>query len=463
MNEPAAPRLSLAQKLAYASGQAGAIIGLQLIATNLLALYTPPAGAGEQRVPGLLLGVGTFLVISVLARAVDTPFDPWIANLSDRSTHRLGRRRFFMLISVLPLALSTGLVFFPPVAGESMWNVVWVAAALSAYYCLFSTYVAPYLALLPELAPDKNENTVLSTMMAAAALVGGMLVTVVAPLAFLSDKDTDRTSMQMMAAALAAASFVFMLIPVLFIDERKLIARKEGEAATQLGLFASLKETFKERAFIPYVFGMNLFFVGFTIIQTAAPYYVEVLLARPLTEQGAVIGPLFGVGALAFPVIAWLANKFGKRNLMIGGSVALAVFMAVGVPLLRPSAGMVDAQMGAALFLFALAGVPVAMFLALPNAMIADICEANAKKTGQRREAVFFGAQGFIQKIMLGVATGLVGWSGSLFGQSREDPLGVQLTGPLAAAALLGAALCFYKYPEARVQAEMRGEAPPSA
>lgn len=366
-----------------------------------------------------------------------------------------------MLVGCAPLALFTALIFFPPVAGESVWNVVWVAAMLTGYYCLFSVYVAPYLALLPELAPDKDESTVLSTMQAAAALFGGLLVTVVAPALFLSDADTDRAPLQKMAAVMAGVSFVFLIVPVLVLDERKLIHRKEGEAAAQLGLLASLKETFSERPFIPYVFGTNLFFMGFTVIQTAAPYYVEVLLQRPLKEQGAVIGPLFGVGALAFPLIAIAARRFGKRRLMIGGSLGLAVLMGVGVPLLHASTGLVDGPMGAALVLFAMSGVPVAMFLALPNSMISDICEANAKKTGERREAVFFGAQGFIQKVMLGAATGLVGWLGTLFGQSRAEPLGVQMTGPLAALVLVGAALCFYRYPEAAVQARMRGDLPP--
>lgn len=455
-----ARRLTLVQQLAYACGNAGVIIGLQLIGTNLLALYTPPGGLGAARVPGLILGIGTFLLVSVFARAIDTPFDPFIANRSDRSTHRLGRRRVFMAAAVLPLAVSTGLVFFPPVAGESMLNVLWAAGTLTLYYLLFSTYVAPYLALLPELAPDKDANTVLSTMMAAAALVGGMIVTVVAPALFLSSSDTDRAPLQTMAAALAALSFVLMLVPVLVLDERALIPREEGKPATHMGLVDSLKETLREPAFIPYVLGMNLFFFGFTVIQTAAPFYVEVLLRRPLQEQGAVIGPLFGVGALAFPVIAVVTKKVGKRRLMIGGSLGLAALMGVGVPLLRASGGLVDGAMGAALMLFALAGVPVALFLALPNAMIADICEANARRTGQRREAVFFGAQGFIQKVMLGVATGLVGWLGSSFGQAPGEPLGVQLTGPLAACALVLAAFCFYKYPEAQVQAQMRGDTP---
>jgi glycoside/pentoside/hexuronide:cation symporter, GPH family len=444
-------RLTMRQKLAYASGQAGNVLGYQLISTFILPLYTPPEGKGPNLVPGFILIFGTIFVLNLLSRGIDTFFDPFIANLSDRSAHRLGRRRFFMLVSCAPLALFTGLIFFPPFGADSWANVVFLGVTMTVYFCLFSTYVAPYLALLPEIAPDKNENTTVSTMMAGAALFGAMLVSVVAPL-FLDADDPGRSSLKLMAGALAAVSFVFLVIPVIFVDERRLTARKEGEAASHLGLIASLKETFSDRAFVPYVFGSTLFFVGFTVVQTAAPNFVEVLLQKPLKDLGLVIGPLFGVAALSFFAVGRLQRTFGKRRLMIGGALSLAALMGFGVPLLPSMPGL-------ALPLFAAAGVPIALFLALPNAILADVCSANAHRTGQRREGMFFGAQGFLQKVSLGVAVGVVSWLAEAFGKAVDAPLGVQLAGPLAALALIASAACFWLYPEARVQSEADGRA----
>lgn len=446
-----AGRLTLPHKLAYASGQAGNVLGYQLISTFILPLYTPPEGKGQNLIPAFILGVGTFFVLSMLSRGIDTFFDPFIANLSDRSAHRLGRRRVFMLAACAPLALVTGYTFFPPFPAESWGNAVFLGVAMTLYYCLFSTYVAPYLALLPELAPDKDENTVVSTMQAGAALFGAMLVSVVAPL-FLDENDPARRSLQLMAAGLAVVSFVLLVIPVVLIDERKLVARRDGEPASHLGLVASLKETFADRAFIPYVFGSTLFFVGFTVIQTAAPNFVEVLLQKPLKDLGMVIGPLFGVAGLSFFGVGWLQKRFGKRRLMIGAALALALLMGAGIPLLPSMPGL-------ALPLFGLAGVPIALFLAVPNAILADVCGANANRTGQRREGMFFGAQGFLQKVSLGAAMGAVSWLAEAFGKSAASPLGVQLAGPLAAVALVGAAVCFWLYPETRVQSEAAGAA----
>lgn len=446
----APPRLGISLKLAYALGQGGNVLTYQLISTFVLALYLPTAGKGEPLMPELLLPIpivgATYVVLNILSRGVDTFFDPWIANVSDRSASPFGRRRLFMALGVAPLALVTGLIFLPPVATNSLVNVAYLAVMLTAYYCLFSTYVAPYLALLPELVPDKEENTVVSTLQAAAALLGGLLATVVAPLVFLGEQDQDRGPLKTMAFVLAGASFVMMVIPVLAINETRLVQRAPGEAKSHKPFLESLKATFAYRPFVPYVIGANLFFFGFTVIQTALPFYVEVLLQRPLSDVALVIGPLFGVAALAFPVVAWAANRVGKRRMMIGAAVFFAVLMGAGVPLLV-------AMPGLAIPLFAVAGVPVACFLALPNAILADICDADARRTGERREAMFFGAQGFQQKIALGIAAGLFQGVASFFGRSVESPLGVQLSGPLAALALIASAWCFLRYPEHEVQA----------
>jgi len=439
-------RLSFSQKLVYAAGQAGSVLGYQLVTTYVLALYAPPADKGQPLVPAFLAGaIPTYLLLNLVARGFDTFWDPIVANWSDRSKNRLGRRRAFMIAGVLPLALTSGLVFFPPDPGSSFRNIVWLGAMLTAYYAMFSVYVAPYLALLPELAPDKQENTALSTLQAAAALVGALCVMVVAPALFLGGGGDDRAALQRMAAIVAGLSFLLMLLPALLLDERRLSMRPAGEPS-HLGLVDSLRATLSDRAFLPYVAGYTLYFFGFNMISTGVPFYVEVLMDRPLAEVGKLLGPMFGVAAIAFPFLSSLTRRTSKKGAMVVSAVSLGALMAL-VPLVR------DVRLGMALF--GLAGLPVAIFLAIPNAILADVCEASTRRTGERREAMFFGAQGFLQKISLGVSTGVFQWVKDAFGSQRGASLGVELTGPLATVVLVLAAIAFSRYPEARVTKEM--------
>ena len=86
--------------------------------------------------------------------------------------------------------------------------------------------------------------------------------------------------------------------------------------------------------------------------------------------------------------------------------------------------------------------------------MISDIANANALRSGERREAMFFGAQGFLQKVNLGVSTGVLAWLLD-FGRAVDNPLGVKLAGPVAGVVLLVAAVCFWRYPEQRILDEL--------
>jgi GPH family glycoside/pentoside/hexuronide:cation symporter len=449
-------KLTLPRQIAYCCGQAGNVLSESLIATYLLSFYLPPARAGEAErslVPGLVFGiVGAMTFANVVARGIDTFLDPLVANWSDNNTSRFGRRRIFMLVGALPLALATATVFFPPTDDASNLNAAWVAVVLTSYYASFSIYVAPYLALLPEIAPDKALNVRVSTMMAAFALVGGLIAingggALVAALG--SDSFAARQqSLQTMVAILAGVAFVLLLIPVLFVPEPRLVAPRAAEAPHP-GLFASLKKTFADRAFVPYVIGTTAFAFGFNIVRSALDYFAKVLMHEP--EGSLVPMALFVVAAVAFPVVGIVVGRVGKKPVMVAGALILAGALA--------AFWFVDNVVGGAVLL-AVSGIGVSVFLAVPNAMLSDICKASARRTGERREAMFFGAQGFLQKINLGISTGVLEELLKL-GHSVDHPLGVRLAGPVAAVILVGAAIAYARYPERQVLAEI--DAPDAA
>jgi len=441
--------LSLKQKLAYSAGQAGSVLGYSLVTGFALRFYLPPTsggGAGSSLVPATIAGfIPVWFTLNLIARGLDSWWDPFVANWSDKSSHRLGRRRVFMIAGCLPLAVATAAIFFPPDPSATLRNAVFAGAWLTAYYGMFSVYVAPYLALLPELAPDPKENIVLSTIQAAAALLGALVALIGGPIV------AQTAGIPAMAAILAAVSFGLLVVPVLSIDERRIAVRHEGPAST-LGFLESIKETLRDQSFLPYVLGSTLFWFGFNIIQSAAPYYVEVLMQKPLEFQAIAMAATFGVAIVAFPFVGGAVGRFGKRPVMIFGSVLLAILLS-GVPLISgPLSGVV---------LLGASGVSVSILLAVPNAMLADVCNASAKRTGQKREAMFFGAQGLLQKVSLGLSTGLLGFLVDRFGRSIQEPLGVKLSGPMASVALLAAAFFFFRYPERKVLGDLHeGGAP---
>jgi GPH family glycoside/pentoside/hexuronide:cation symporter len=458
MNAPAR-KLTLPLQIAYACGQAGNVLSDSLIATFLLVLYQPP-GATEAEAQSMSLlpkfefgaGAAAFAVsgmflISVLARGIDTFLDPMVANWSDRNTSRIGRRRLFMLIGALPLALATGLAFFPPDHGATNLNFAFLAVVMTTYYAMFSVYVGPYLAMLPEIAPEPALNVRIGTMMAAFALFGALIAingggALIAQFGEASIEERQR-SIQLAVGCLAVVAFVLLAVPVVVVPEAQLVSRRNNGQASHAGVIESLKKTFSDTAFVPYVIGNTLFAFGFNMVRSALFYFVTVLmLAR---SDSAAPTAMFAVAAIAFPFVAKGAVRFGKRPVMLFGCVALAASLT--------GFWFVDG-VTIGTIMFACCGLGVSVFLAIPNAMISDIANANAARSGERREAMFFGAQGFLQKVTLGVSTAVLSELLKL-GNSTENPLGVQLAGPVAAVALLVAAVCFWRYPERRILDEV--------
>ncbi len=105
-----------------------------------------------------------------------------------------------------------------------------------------------------------------------------------------------------------------------------------------------------------------------------------------------------------------------------------------------------------AYILMGVTGLPLAVIFIVPDAIVAAVSDLEEKLSGQRREAMYFGAQGIILKLALGLSTVITGALLQFFGSSVANPLGIQLTGPVSAIFILIGVIVFRRYPEKEVQ-----------
>ncbi|MCL0069715.1 MFS transporter, partial [Dehalococcoidia bacterium] len=89
----------------------------------------------------------------------------------------------------------------------------------------------------------------------------------------------------------------------------------------------------------------------------------------------------------------------------------------------------------------------VSSFLMLNHAIIADIIDHDETITGFRREAIYYGVQGLVQKSGIGVSALIFTLLLHLFGRTAAEPLGVTLAGPVAGILVFVGFLVFLKYP----------------
>ena len=408
----------------------------RVLITYLMYYYVVKPIRGDE----ILVSAFAFGIIMFLGRVVDAIADPIIARWSDNFNSRLGRRIPFMLFSgVLYVAVFIAL-FYPPVAGTSVINNIYLTVLLGLYFLLFTAYVCPYLALLPELARSNRDRVDLATSKAlfsivgvAVAFVGGGLL-----LGSLGPRG--------MIWAMGALGLVMLYLPVLI--KEKDYAR--SEPAT-LGLLEALKTTFKNRAFVIYLIANVTFWLGFNIITLNIAGYVEVLLGKPEADIALYFGIVLAVAFVFFLPLNLLCKKFGLKAMMMFSLVIFAVLLPFIYFLGQPMFSLSPDTF--ALILMALLGIPVAAIFVVPDAIVAAVSDLEAKLSGQRREAMYFGAQGFVLKLALGVSTIITGGLLQFFGSTAAEPLGFQLTGPVSALCMLIGIIVFTRYPETEVTA----------
>ncbi|NLA05795.1 MAG: MFS transporter, partial [Firmicutes bacterium] len=379
-----------------------------------------------------------FGIIMFLGRVVDAVADPIVARWSDNLDSRLGRRIPFMLYSGFLYTLVFIALFYPLTEGESLVNNVYLTLMLGLYFALFTAYVCPYLALLPELARTNEDRVDLATYkavfsilgVAGAAIGGGILI--------------NKLGSYGMIWVMAAVGLVMLYVPVL-IRERDFA---KAEPAT-LGLVEALVTTFKNRPFVIYLAGMVAFNLGFTIVTLNIPPYVTVLLGGTEGDTAIYFGLVLGIALLFFPLVNILSKEFGLKAVMLSSLTVFALLLPGIYFLGQPPLGLSPQIFG--YILMALLGIPVSSIFVVPDAIVAAVSDLEERLTGQRREGMYFGAQGFISKLAIGLSSVITGFLLDYFGKTAAQPLGIQLTGPVAALFVAIGAIIFIYYPEKEV------------
>ncbi|MBU3189646.1 MFS transporter [Clostridium bowmanii] len=447
-------KLPLSKQIAYSLGQFGWSLLSGIVGSYLIFYYIPTKESGIMTVIPQVVFLGFLTVIgliTMLGRFFDAVTDPWIATLSDRSKSKKGRRISFMQKAAIPFAVCTVLMFWSPVKGESPINAIFLTVVLLLFYLFLTMYVTPFFALLSELGHTPEERLNLSTFISVTWFLGAAVASQAPQLwnIFLKMGYSMETSMRLALSILAFIGLIFLLVPVFTIDEKRYCESVPSE----LKMIDSIKATFRNREFTVFVFSDLVYWIAITTFQASLLYYVTVLLRLPDTMFGTLF-ILLGVGSFLFYVpINIIAKKFGKKKLLV---VAFCMFIAVyiyGAFLGKlPISNQIQAYL-----LVVLAAIPMAIFGILPNVVIADIAEYDARKTGIRREGMFFGTRTFMSKVGQTLSM-LILSALLLLKRNGSNEIGIRLTGVFAAGFCVVGLVLLLMYNEEKILSGITSE-----
>jgi len=430
-------------KLAFAIGQFGWSLATFCVFNQLTYFYLPPE-TGETNFPvfiyqGAILGVLTIIgLISFGGRILDAITDPWIANISDRSTSKLGKRRLFLLLGALPLALFSFLVFYP-ISDNASVNSAWLMVTIVLFYVSFTLYTVPYAALFTELCHVVEDRMQLSTMISVTWALGFFVGNTIFVLQGIFEQTMSKTAaFQQSVLIFAVLSFLAMLVPAIFINEKKY----SKQAVSELSIRDAITEVMKNVNFRNFVISDMIYFLSLTIIQSGIVYYVTVLLQYDKAYTTYFMGGAFILSIVVFYALVNLAvNRYGKKRVMsIGFLIFGATFLMaalLGNPLLSKMVQL--AIMGV------MAAIPMAIFGIVPNAIVADIVYVHERKTGKQLAGMFFAVRTVMMKVGIALA-GLLFPSFLLLGRSVENDFGIRFSGFAALAFCVLGFLLFQRY-----------------
>ena len=441
--------LPLSKKIAYAIGQLGWATLVNIVSLQLIYFYRPPEDAD---IPYFITQAVFFVVLNAITliaasgRLLDAVTDPLIANWSDKFKSPKGRRMPFLKMGAFPTALFCVLMFVPISSGISSLNILWLVLVQAMFYISLTIYVTPYFALLPEFGHTPKERLDLSTYISITYALGIILASLVPAIAdglMGSLNLTSRvTAIQYGVAIMAFIAMLLMWVPTWFIHEPDY---SKGEPSA-IPFKQAIRRPFQNKHFIYYVVADFAYFLGLTITMTGLLYYITVLLELKESMMAALLPALVFVSFLFYPLVNFLAKKVGKKILISGAFFYLVVvyggiFFLGNLPM--------DNETQAWILTLSLA-IPYSFLGILPNAVLADIADKDARDSGINQEGMFFAARTLMQKF--GQTFGVVIFAMlTIFGKDIGDDFGIRLSGLIGAGMCFLAGVYFLKYDEEEV------------
>ena len=106
----------------------------------------------------LLMAPAVIGTIFGLSRIWDAVTDPLVGFWTDRTQTRMGRRRPWLLGSILPLGLSFYVMWNPPTGLSSMELTAWMAFGVFLFYTAMTIVVVPHQSLGAEISNEPHQR-----------------------------------------------------------------------------------------------------------------------------------------------------------------------------------------------------------------------------------------------------------------------------------------------------------------
>jgi len=359
--------------------------------------------------------------------------DPVLGAISDRTKHRgkWGKRRFYLLLSIIPLCVMVILMFYVPFTptSDKMLEFVYFLSTIVIFEFFYTMFDVNVNALFPEMFPNEKQRASTNLFIKGLTVVALILSSLI-PMIFISDyvpgsdAEIPLIKSQYFQMAIVIAVFTILIsIPFLLKGIKEKVERAE-DFEKRPSFFQSLKITLTNKTFVKFVVANTAVWYCFSILPMIIPIYAEFVIGGPIFEGGGslIVGIAlmlaFVIAAVAMPIHKKLGFKYGMRKAFM---ITLGIWICTLFPFLFITG---EAFQIAFILLVALQGFPLSGALFYVDILHADVIDEDAVKFGVKRSASFYGINAFIHRISIILVILTIGFMFGNIGWDKQfDPL----------------------------------------
>lgn len=358
--------------------------------------------------------------------------DPMLGALSERTKHRgkWGKRRYYLLISIIPLCVMVILMFYVPFnTSDKILEFIYFLATIVIFEFFYTMFDVNVNAIFPEMFPNVKQRAATNLLIKGLTVVALILSSLI-PMIFISDYVPENDmqiplikSEYFLMAVVIAVFTLIISIPFLLkgIEEK---VEKVEDFEKRPSFYQSMKITLTNKTFVKFVVANTAVWYCFSILPMIIPIYAEFVIGGSLFAGGGslIVGIAlmlaFVIAALVLPIHKKLGFKYGMRKAFM---ITLGIWICTLFPFLFITGGAFQI---AFILLIALQGFPLSGALFYVDILHADVIDEDAVKFGVKRSASFYGINAFIHRISIILVILTIGFMFGNIGWDKQfDPL----------------------------------------
>jgi GPH family glycoside/pentoside/hexuronide:cation symporter len=385
-NADATPRrIPLGVVVTYASPVVG--VGFMFFLVNLYLL--------KFSTDVLFIAPGVMGLIAGISRIWDAISDPVAGYLSDKTRTRLGRRRPWMLASLVPIGLVFVMVWSPPASLTGAALTAWIAVGVLGFYTAMTIFTVPHASLGAELSPSYDDRNLVYGVR-HLGFNGGAFIAVAGMSLLIGATDPRQTAFRI---AVAAAIFTGLGILWCVVRLREPAEHLGRGSASPLSAVRDVWGNPHARLILIVILIEHL---GSANISILTPYVSHYVIGTPEKTPLYILCYML---ASAGSVLIWvrLARIYGKKRLWLLGMMISG--LAFGAMFLGQEGDVLYISV-----LAALGGIGGGCGAVVAPSIQADVVDYDEYLTGQRKEGAYFAAWSFALKGSAGFTLMLTGF-----------------------------------------------------